>query len=283
MNALASGHVLHKKHPTTPMFRIILPVLLLAACSSGPQRIERKDFARFYEARQLEGAFALYDAQRNRWLLYNPEACAQALLPASTFKVCNSLIGIETGVIPDEKHLMRWDSVTRSIPAWNRDHDLQSAFRHSVVWYYQALARQVGSLRMKSWLDAAHYGNADTAGGIDKFWLTGGGLRISPLQQVDFLKRLHERQLPFSARTIDIVERIMVVEDTAGYVLRAKTGWGAQDGQEIGWYVGYLTRGEAVYYFANCLRTADPEHPGFLSARKDIALGILAELGILEH
>ena len=69
---------------------------------------------------------------------------------------------------------------------------------------------------MKYLLDKANYGNADTSGGIDKFWLTGG-LRITPEQEIDFLKRLYNNKLPFSQRTMDIVKKIMVFEQTPFY------------------------------------------------------------------
>ncbi len=85
----------------------------------------------------------------------------------------------------------------------------------------------------------SNYGNADTSGGIDKFWLTGG-LRITPEQQINFLRRLHDNKLPFSQRSMDIVKNIMIAKDTLGCIVRAKTGWGDQDDLNIGWYVGYV-------------------------------------------
>lgn len=149
----------------------------------------------------------LYDPQTDKYVFYNPNQFEQTFSPASTYKICNSLIGLETGVIKDENFVIPWDSVTRQNPNWNSDHDLKTAFKNSTVWYYQELARRVGRQQMKYWLDKANYGNADTSGGIDKFWLTGG-LRISPKQQIDFLKRLHDNKLPFSQRSVDIVKKL---------------------------------------------------------------------------
>lgn len=130
---------------------------------------------------------------------------------------------------------------------------------------------------MKYWLDKANYGNADTSGGIDKFWLTGG-LRISPKQQIDFLKRLHDNQLPFSHRSVDIVKNIMIAKDTLDYVVRAKTGWSGQDKKDIGWYVGYLETKDNVYYFANCIQSADLNNKDFANARIDIVYLIFGDL-----
>ena len=184
---------------------------------------------------------------------------------------------METGVIQDENFVMKWDGVDRSRPEWNKDHDLKSAFRNSTVWYYQELARRVGGERMKKWLDLIGYGNADTSGGIDMFWLSGG-LRITPEQQVLFLKRLYEDKLPFSKRTMDIVKQIMVAKDTATYTLRAKTGWGDQGGQDIGWYVGYLQTKDNVIFFATCIQRPRSDELGFMRARIEITVAILKEL-----
>jgi beta-lactamase class D len=193
---------------------------------------------------------------------------------------------LETGVIKDENFLIPWDSIERR-DVWDKDHTLKTAFRTSVVWYYQELARGVGLLRMKYWLDKAQYGNADTSGGIDKFWLYGG-LRITPEQQIDFLRQLHNNKLPFSQRSMEIVKDILIVKDTAGYVMRAKTGWGSQDGKDIGWYVGYVEKAGNVYYFSNCVQTLSKNTEDeirsdqFDKSRKEIVASVLKELKIIE-
>jgi len=142
-----------------------------------------KDFQGF------KGAFVLYDLKGNRYIRYNPERCAERFIPASTFKIMNSLIGLETGVIPDANYVIKWDGAQYDIPAWNQDHTLKTAIQNSVVWYYQELARRVGEKKMQQYVDAAHYGNRDISGKIDTFWLEGG-LRISAEEQVEVLKRL---------------------------------------------------------------------------------------------
>ena len=240
----------------------------------------RDDFKKHFELYHVHGSFTLYDFKNNKWVLCNREQWKKPFIPASTFKICNSLIGLETGIVADENFVIKWDGVVRSRPEWNKDHDLKTAFKNSTVWYYQELARRVGGEGMKKWLDSTGYGNADTSGGIDLFWLTGG-LRITPEQQVLFLKRLYEGRLPFSRRTMDIVKRIMVAKDTATYTLRAKTGWGDQDNQDIGWYVGYLQTKNNVYFFATCIQRPRSDESSFLRARIEITLGILRELRFL--
>lgn len=239
----------------------------------------RADFKKFYDAYGIDGTFAVYSYRNNHTVLYHPEWFTEAHVPASTFKICNSLIGLETGVIADQHFTLKWDGVKRRVESWNQDHDLASAFAHSAYWYYQELARRVGGKSMKQWLDRVGYGNADTTGGIDRFWLEGN-LRISPAQQLDFLKRLHENRLPFSQRSIDIVKEIMVVKQTETCTVRAKTGWGFEGRKMIGWYVGYVVSGTDVSVFVNRVESMDEQHKEFGAARVAIAYRILDELGI---
>ncbi len=269
------------KETKLTIFLLIPAIFGMIACKHNQTTEIRDEFKKYYDQFNVEGSFVLYDPQSDKYIFYNKEHFEQSYSPASTFKICNSLIGLETGVIKDENFVIAWDSVTRQNPNWNTDQDLKTAFKNSTVWYYQELARRVGGQRMKYWLDKVNYGNNDTSGGIDKFWLTGG-LRISPKQQIDFLKRLHDNQLPFSQRSMDIVKKIMIVKDTLNYVIRAKTGWGGQDSKDIGWYVGYLEKKEKVYYFVNCIQSADLDNKAFANARTDIVNLIFYDLNLID-
>jgi len=259
--------------------------LLQAACAVGSiaqaQEV-RQDFKKYYDRYSVSGSFIVYDENNDSYTVYNPAQTEQAFIPASTFKICNSLIGLETGVIPDENFMIRWDGVVRQVEAWNADHDMRTAFRNSTVWYYQELARRVGGERMKYWLDKAQYGNADTSGGIGRFWLTGG-LRITPRQQIAFLKRLHDNDLPFAQRTMDIVKRIMIMDEKPGYVIRGKTGWAELTGGDIGWYVGYVETKGNVYYFANCVHSDGAPRKDFGPGRIEMVYLMLEELKLISR
>lgn len=241
--------------------------------------IIRNDFKSYYDKYGVTGCFALYDLKNDQYYIYNKPWFERGFTPASTFKICNSLIGIETGVIPNENFVLQWDGTERWNKDWNHDTDLKTAYKNSTVWYYQELARRVGGEKMKFWLDKAQYGNTDTTGGIDKFWLTGG-LRISPKQQLDFLKRLYKNHLPFSTRTTSIVKKIMIAKDTTNFTLRAKTGWGFEEDLNIGWYVGYIETNNNTYMFANIITTADSANTYFKEARIAICYAIFKEMGI---
>ncbi|MEA5451054.1 class D beta-lactamase [Leptolyngbya sp. CCNP1308] len=245
---------------------VAIPMLPIAAQSSGDSiappttqpaasaaSIEAQ-FAQHFQALGVEGAILIHDVNQGVTYEHNRDRNRQAFLPASTFKILNSLIALETGVIPNDVAVLTWDGIERMIPAWNQDLNLRRAFNLSAVWFYQVLARRVGHDRMQQWVSKVGYGN-QTIGSpdaIDSFWLEGD-LRITPQQQIEFLQRLHRNELPFSEQVTATVKDIMIAERTPDYTLRAKTGWaglGEPDQPQIGWYVGYLEQGENVYLFA---------------------------------
>lgn len=243
-------------------------------------KVETKpDLKSIYDAFKVQGSFILYDQNLDKIINYNPEQLKVDFTPASTFKIVNSIIAIETGAIASDTVVLKWDGIVRQNLAWNKSQDMITAFHNSTVWYYQEVARKIGEQRMKEWLVKLNYGNADISGGIDKFWLTGG-LRVTPEQQLDFLRRLYTNRLPISPRTKELVQKIMVMEEVSDYKLSTKTGWGVQNGESIGWYIGYLEFGGKVYYFVNCIQSKEFNNPDFARARVDIVRQIFTKLNI---
>jgi beta-lactamase class D len=197
-----------------------------------------------------EAAFVIYDDKTKERTRFNEEACAARLSPCSTFKIFNSLVGLETGFLNDENHPMVWDGKKIIISNCNRDLTLQSAVTNSCVWYFQRVAAAVGEERMKKFLANSGYGNEDISSGITNFWL-GSSLRISADEQVDFLGKLLKDQLPFSKRSMAIVRGLIRLEQTDKGILYGKTGSDMKDGKEIlGWFVGYVVQPSGIHIFA---------------------------------
>jgi beta-lactamase class D len=252
-----------------------------AAGTAAPERLD-VDLSHHFRALGAEGAFVLHDLGANRIVVHGPERARQGFLPASTFKILNSLIALETGVLRDEHEIISWDGVDRG-DWWNGDQAMTRAFERSTVWFYQAVARRIGEERMREWVGRAGYGNADIGGGIDRFWLEGD-LRISAEQQVDLLRRLYTGDLPFSERSQAIVKRVMLMEEGDGYVLRGKTGWarqfGLDHGLHTGWLVGWVEREGGTYLFATRIGSSERDFP-MRRAQQEITRGALRELGVL--
>ncbi len=246
------------------------------------QQTTSTDFTQHFQDLDVKGSILIYDQNQDRAYQYNPERNATPFLPGSTFKILNSLIALETGVIDDDIAVLTWDGTERIVPAWNRDLNMRTAFNLSAVWFYQVLARRIGHERMQQWVADAGYGN-QTIGNpeeIDTFWLEGD-LRTTPQEQIQFLRQLYDSDLPFSKEAITLVKDIMVVEKTPSYTIHAKSGWvgfGEPEQEQIGWYVGYVEQNDNAYFFATNIDIRDDDDP---KARATLTRLSLESLGLL--
>ncbi|WP_273212009.1 class D beta-lactamase [Runella zeae] len=246
------------------------------------------DFEKHFKACNQTGSFVLYDYQKKSYVYHNKADFTHQTTPASTFKIPNSLIALELGVVKDENEVLKWDGKKRSIDNWNADHDLKTAFKNSTVWFYQELARRIGKDNYKKYLSQINYGNRDISAHVDDFWL-GQSIKISPKQQIELLVKLYENQLPFSTKTLQKVKEIMVREKGENYVIRAKTGWANEinpqwntDLRHVGWYVGYVEKGKNVYFFATRIYSEDSNNnKTFGPCRIQITHDILKAMGII--
>jgi beta-lactamase class D len=252
-----------------------------AFANVAPPRGEiREDLAKLFTDAGTAGTFVGYKVEDYLVISSDSDRSGEAKLPASTFKIANSLIALETGVVGDpDKDVFKWDGVTRSFDAWNRDHTLRSAIAASAVPVYQEIARRIGAERMQKYVDLLDYGNRNIGGGIDQFWLTGD-LRIDPVQQVDFVDRLRRRTLPVSKRSQDLVADILPVTKVGDAVIRAKSGLvGAEVGKpSLGWLVGWAEKGGAATVFALNLDVREPRH---IADRMNISQACLAAIGAI--
>ena len=194
-----------------------------------------------FRALGTHGVFVLYDEQAQRWTVSDARRAYQAFRPASTYKIPNTLIALEAGVAQDEAQVFKWDGQKRWNEDWNQDQTLQTAFRFSAVWVHQEIARKVGAEGLQSRLWAWRYGNAVAGPRHDSYWLDGD-LRITAVQQVEFLRRFAEHRLPISERTETLARRVFLREETPGWRLFAKTGWDGSGPVELGWFVGWTER-----------------------------------------
>ncbi len=241
----------------------------------------------------VEGCFVLYDLNADVWQMYQPDQCQQRFSPCSTFKIPHSLIALETGVADGVQFTLPWDSLRTPAQAWMQerepfkhwlqDHTMQSALKYSVVWYYQELARRIGADRMNHYLQLMAYGNRDASSGIDRFWLCGS-LRLSAIEQVNFLKKFYTYALPgFSVANMEVVKTMLLYESTDGYQLYGKTGGGdCMPGKVIGWYVGFVETESHTYLFAmNMLAAAFSDFDN--NRRIELTKSVLMQLGVIPY
>jgi len=235
----------------------------------------------------VDGSVTIYDYKQKKWFYSDSVDAKKLTLPASTFKIPNSLIALETGILKDENQILKWDGIPKyflgvKMEAWNKDTDLKSAYKNSTIWFFVELAKRIKRDRYRKYLEICAYGNLNfSEKGID-FW-NYGQYGISPVNQILFLRRLYEEELPFSKKHMATVKNIMISEKTANYVIRDKTGWTRKDGLDIGWWVGYVETKDNVYFFATRLtKSQKDDNPNFSKYRKEITKHVLKEMGAFD-
>ncbi len=209
---------------------------------------EDRQLAQLLADKGLIGTIVLASADGAHQYVANPGRAATPLLPASTFKIPNTLIALAEGVL-HEQDVFHWDGRDTGVAAWNQDHTLATAFRASCVWCYQQLARRVGQAAYVRYLRELQYGNQRPGPNLTTFWLDGD-LRISALEQIEFLRRVYAQAPPIPPAAYAVLRRIMVVEKTPTGVLRGKTGWTRRADGEHGWFVGYVETPAGTWFFA---------------------------------
>lgn len=260
-------------------FMLFLPVFF-AGCSINQAEMDN-NLKKYFDARNVEGTFTMLNNSNGKITVYNMALDTTRVLPASTFKIINSLIGLETGAITDENMTIPWDGIKRSQPEWNKTMSMKEAFKVSNVAYYQEVARRIGKDTMQHWLDTLSYGNKNMGAYVDSFWLNNT-LKISPDEQLGLLKKLYFDQLPFRKSVQQTLRNVMLQEDNTAYKLSYKTGWGFDENENaIGWLVGWIEENNHVYFFATMLKSKDKNFD-MKPARIGITKDILKEYGFFE-
>ena len=237
------------------IFLLFTFYFLINACTPNNVKVD-DSIGKYFENNKVTGTFGLYDNGTGQFTIYNLSRFKDsAYLPASTFKIVNSLIGIETGRIVNEKMVIKWDGVIRKFPngdtatEWNKDLTMDEAFKASALPYFQEVARRIGKDTMQHWLDSLKYGTKKIKTSVDGFWLDNS-LKLTPDEEMGLVKKLYFNQLPFQKRSQEIVKKVMLQESNANYKLSYKTGLGfKENGNEIGWIVGWIEENRHPYFF----------------------------------
>jgi len=256
---------------------ILLIVLSLLKLNAQDKKLSEK-WGMIFEKYNIKGTFVLYNLSTGDTQFFNKERSDSAYLPASTFKILNSLIALETKSVKSINETIKWDSIDKGWNEWNKDQTMKTAIPLSCVWFYQELARRIGMENMQKWIDTVGYGNNKMGGKIDNFWLEGD-LRISAKEQVKFIERLIINDLPFDTLLQETVKSIIITDSTNNYVMHSKTGWAMRIANQIGWFVGYIETNKGTWIFAmNIDINANSE----AKYRQQITYEILKAEGIID-
>ncbi|MEG0882146.1 MAG: class D beta-lactamase [Janthinobacterium sp.] len=233
---------------------------------------------------------AMADAKTGAVLLQEGN-CIDRVTPASTFKIALSLMGYDAGFLKDEHKPAlpyRQGYVDWGGDAWRQDTDPSRWMQYSVVWYSQQITQALGAERFQKYAKALRYGNADVSGdkgkdnSLERSWISSS-LKISPLEQLGFLRKLVNDQLPVSKQAMEQTRRLTRLADVDGWQVHGKTGaafprkadgsW--DEARGYGWFVGWASKGERTIVFA---RLVQDEQKGAQSAGLRTREAMLKEL-----
>lgn len=277
----------------TILLIFLLPILIISCKDSvrenkGSLNLETEtvipELQLILDSAKVEGVILIYDKKENVYYSNNFHESKVDHLPASTFKIPNSIIGLELGILENEHTVFEWDSLDRFLPIWEQDLPLKEAFQTSCVPCYQELARKIGLKNMKEYIAKLKFGEMyATEETIDNFWLIGPS-KISPFQQIDFLKRLNEELLPISKSTRETVRSILKIDTMGDFTLSGKTGLSINGEKDVGWFVGFVNKKKNVYYFATKISPKSDDMPRseFNPLRQEVTVKALRKLNVIK-
>ncbi|KEO75675.1 penicillin-binding transpeptidase domain-containing protein [Anditalea andensis] len=244
------------------------------------------NFKSYFDSCEVEGSIVIYGIESKKWVVSDTVGVEFETLPASTFKIINLLIALETNTIKNENEIVNWmgsiDTVKYGYrPDIYHDMPVKEAFELSAGWVFIELAKRIGKDTYKEYLTKSQYGNNNLSHTDEDFW-NFGAFAISPKNMVAFLHALYEDRLPFSKRHMDIVKKVMIVEQTEYYTISAKTGWTRENDINLGWWAGYIETKRGTYIFATrLLQDRNRNRSDFGSCRKEITKKIFKDLRII--
>lgn len=222
------------------MFKKVLLSVLLFATILNANELEK-----IFMQNKVEGTLIISSLKNDKNFIHNKKRADKRFAVASTFKIPHTLIALNESVVKSKDDVIKWDEKKRSYLPWNKDQTLSSAIAVSCVWCYKRFSKKISREKYKKYLQDFNYGNKTIGEDKSSFWLNGS-LKISANEQVKFLKKLYNYDLPMPKKYIDIVKDIITIEKNKAYTLKAKSGWSGK----IGWYVGYIETKDNTWFFA---------------------------------
>ncbi|NSI90575.1 class D beta-lactamase [[Clostridium] scindens] len=230
--------------------------------------------------RGVNGCAVIYSPVQEEYSFFNEDMCRQEESPYSTFKIISALSGLQNGIIVDELSTMGYDGTDYGNLEWNEDLTLEEAFQKSCIWYFRKVIDSIGKDKIQEELNGLQYGNCDISEWngsninpmemLNGFWLDSS-LKISPVEQVEVLSRIFEGYSYYDSRNIEILKRIMLVEETDSQKIYGKTG----SGNGEAWFVGFSESNEERKYFAIYLNDSEQKERVSRKIAKEIALEIM--------
>lgn len=288
---------MHRKILYTTILSLL--TFLFATCSfaqeqtsstNSPQNItEQIDLKKYFD--DLNGTIVFYNPENEKYIVYNEQLSEKPSSPCSTFKIFSTYVGLLTNHIDPENSLRRWNGTKYWMNEWNRDIDLDNAFKYSCVWYYRRVIDDIGQETMQQYLNEYNYGNKDISDwkgdlntnepsyDLKGFWIESS-LKISPKEQTQVISKIFaDLQKANNQAVINEMKHVMLAYENTDQNLKiyGKTGYGVvNDEPADAWFVGmYEVKGKTNYF---ALRLDNPKNAESTSVKaKEIAINIIKD------
>lgn len=253
---------------------LILTLKIFALNFTESEKVEK-----IFEKNNVKGTFVLYNPESNSFVGYNEKRAEERFYPASTFKIYNSLIGLQIGAVKNvDEVFYKYNGEKVYLESWAQDSNLRYAIKVSQVPAYQLLAKKIGMKKMQEEINRLNFGNKELGKEVDQFWLRGP-LKISAVEQCELLAKLGKSELPYSKDIQKQIQDITVLEEGTGWILHGKTGWATSNIKvPVGWFVGWIEKDGKIYSFAINL---EMKNSADLQKREEVAKEALKVLGII--
>ena len=288
---------MHRKILYTTILSLL--TFLFATCSfaqeqtsstNSPQNItEQIDLKKYFD--DLNGTIIFYNPENEKYIVYNKQLSEKPSSPCSTFKIFSTYVGLLTNHIDPENSLRRWNGTKYWMNEWNRDIDLDNAFKYSCVWYYRRVIDDIGQETMQQYLNEYNYGNKDISDwkgdlntnepsyDLKGFWIESS-LKISPKEQTQVISKIFaDLQKANNQAVINEMKHVMLAYENTDQNLKiyGKTGYGVvNDEPADAWFVGMYEVNGKTNYFA--LRLDNPKNAESTSVKaKEIAINIIKD------
>lgn len=186
----------------------------------------------------------------NKSIYYNKEKAEKETIPASVFKIYNSLIALEYGIIKDENEIFyKYNGEKVFLESWKEDTNLINGMKNSNLAAYQKLALKTGIKNMQEGLNKLNFGNKLINNHLDTFWIDGT-LKIKPSDLAYINLKLGKSSLPFSTHAQNTVKKVMIKDKFKNCSIYSKTGWTVDEKIPTGWIAGFIEKDNNIYGFA---------------------------------
>ena len=240
--------------PTASFLVLLVSIFSFQACSVHKANVD-DSLERFFKEAAVTGTFTMLNNATGEITVYNMAQDTIRQNPGSTLDVLTALIALQNGVVPDTKTSLPVDSIASSTTPGPIN--IREALPSHQSSYFREIITRMGQPTYKKWIDSIHYGNQllssdGQAVGVEK-------LRISPDEQLGFMKRLYFNQLPFRKSVQDTVKQLMLREDNTLYRLSYEYSPSASMAPATNqWLIGWIEENGHVYFFVTHTRTAQP-------------------------